>query len=164
MRTVVTTTPAAEALEEASAGADLVVVGAGHLDHAVRRLLTHSVAEDVARQTGCPVAIVRDRPGRPDAPVVVGVDGGAASRRALQWAVDDCATSGRSIVAVNAWHIEAPTFGVVITDDDVIRMERAAGQVLERTGQARTSACSSRPQRSARRSSITCAGATMRCS
>lgn len=131
VRAVVTTTPAAEALEEASDDADLVVVGAGHLDHAVRRLLTHSVAEDVARHTGCPVAIVREWPAGPDDPVVVGVDGSAASRRALQWAVDDCTTSGRSIIAVHAWHVDVATFGIVITDDDVMRMERAAGEVLD---------------------------------
>ncbi|SER71329.1 universal stress protein [Lentzea albida] len=44
-------------------------------------------------------------------PVVVGVDGSAASRAALEWAVDEARRRGCRVDAVHAWH---PDYGILI--------------------------------------------------
>lgn len=44
-------------------------------------------------------------------PVVVGVDGSAAARAALEWAVEDARRRGCRVDAVTAWH---PDYGFVI--------------------------------------------------
>jgi len=44
-------------------------------------------------------------------PVVVGVDGSAAARAALQWAVEDARRRGTRVDAISAWH---PDYGFVI--------------------------------------------------
>ena len=131
VRSTSTTGRAVDVLEQRSRTAKLLVVGAGHLDHGGHHLLRHSVARDIARHASCPVAIVRDHANRPDDPVVVGIDDSATSWRALQWAVDDCATTGRPLVAVHAWHIDGRTLDIVISDDEAARIERCAGQVLD---------------------------------
>jgi nucleotide-binding universal stress UspA family protein len=71
----------ATALAGASRGADLLVLGAGGAGDTVRRVLRHA---------GCPVVIVHGLPGGRGATfaghVVVGVDGNAGARRALEFA------------------------------------------------------------------------------
>ncbi|SDH59499.1 Nucleotide-binding universal stress protein, UspA family [Lentzea fradiae] len=44
-------------------------------------------------------------------PVVVGVDGSAAARAALEWAVEDARRRGCRVDAVSAWH---PDYGIII--------------------------------------------------
>jgi nucleotide-binding universal stress UspA family protein len=70
----------------------LLVVGARGLG-GFRRLLLGSVSEQCLHHASYPVAVVRTSPapaGADASPrVVVGVDGSAASQRALVWAVDE---------------------------------------------------------------------------
>jgi len=83
-------------LVDASAGADLLVIGAGSGGRTVRRVL---------RQAHCPVVVVRpSRPGR-GAPlaghVVVGVDGSPAARRAMEFAFTHAAEHHFPLAAVH---------------------------------------------------------------
>jgi len=113
------------------------------LDHAARRHAAVTVVgpsgdrgagfsvEPVLQQASCPVAVGRVRVVDADAPIVVGIDGSATSNAALRWAVDAILTSTRPLVAVHAWHLDAPSAGFVITDDDVARFERVARAELD---------------------------------
>lgn len=67
-------------------------------------------------------------------PVVVGVDGTPASRRALTWAVQEARAQRRSLRLLHAWDISAAASGYVPPDVEGARA--AAGAVLdEATGQ-----------------------------
>jgi nucleotide-binding universal stress UspA family protein len=72
-------------------------------------LLTGSVAAQTAAHAACPVVVVRDED-RQTGPVVVGVDGSAASRRALDFAVEEAALRGADLVAVHTW-LSPPLIG-----------------------------------------------------
>jgi nucleotide-binding universal stress UspA family protein len=116
-------------LDIAATDADLVVIGAPRL-----RLGQDDREPSIAhvlRHASCPIAVVRAPSADLDAPIVVGVDGSAASMAALRWAVDDSFTSGRPLVAVHAWQLDAPSGGFVITDDDVARFDRVARAQLD---------------------------------
>lgn len=77
----------APVLVDESADAACVVVGAlGH--GAVVERLQGSVSQHVGRLATCPVLVVRDG-GAPEGPVVVGVDGSAASLQALEFALHE---------------------------------------------------------------------------
>ena len=101
-RELVFATPAA-ILITMSAQADLVVVGSSG-----RGLLTRgvigSVSSTVVRQASCPVAVIHDGElPRPDAPVLVGIDGSPASELATEIAFDEASRRGVSLVALHAW-------------------------------------------------------------
>jgi nucleotide-binding universal stress UspA family protein len=86
--------------------ADLVVVGSRGLG-AVSRVLLGSVSAALLRRSHCPVAVIHDRdPQVPapaaTAPVVVGIDGSAASESATAIAFDAAARRGVELVAVHA--------------------------------------------------------------
>ncbi|GAA3337451.1 universal stress protein [Amorphoplanes nipponensis] len=87
----------ATALVDASAGVRLLVIGAGAGGRTVRRIIRHA---------HCPVVVVRpDLPARPDGPlaghVVIGVDGSAAGRAALEFAVAYAAEHRAPLAAVH---------------------------------------------------------------
>jgi nucleotide-binding universal stress UspA family protein len=94
----------AQALVEAARGATLLVLGARSINPG-RVLVRDSISRAVLRDAPCPVVIVRDSADRHLLPVVVGVDGSAPSRRALQWAVDHSQRFGRPLVALHAWYL-----------------------------------------------------------
>jgi nucleotide-binding universal stress UspA family protein len=72
-----------EAIVEAAAGADLVVLGARGLG-AVKGFLLGSVSVAVARHARCSVAVVKETP-RPLRRAVVGVDGSEPAAKALRF-------------------------------------------------------------------------------
>ncbi len=94
----------ARGLLEASASADLLVLGARGLGP-FRALLLGSVSQHCLHQATVPVAIVRaaaERPaGRPR--VVVGIDGSATAQRALEWAVEEARLRQAVLEVVHAW-------------------------------------------------------------
>lgn len=107
--TTVCDLPAA-ALVEASASADLVVVGSRGLG-GFKELLLGSVSATVAERASSPVAVVRET-GQPGGPVVVGVDGSFYSDRAVRWAAEEARARGASLEVVHAWSVGAPVLGV----------------------------------------------------
>jgi nucleotide-binding universal stress UspA family protein len=62
-------------------------------------LLAGSIAIHVAAHAHCPVIVVRGTHRKPDAPIVVGVDGSAESYRATDFAFDIAASRGAPLVA-----------------------------------------------------------------
>ena len=68
--------------------------------------------------------------------IVVGVDGSEASQAALQWAYDEAAHHGASLVAVSTWHPPAlpmsPPYGSLPPEGYESQPERDAREVLER--------------------------------
>jgi nucleotide-binding universal stress UspA family protein len=97
----------ARALIEAAADASLLVVGARGLG-GFRELLLGSVSQHCAHHATCPVAIVRPEAGTSASDiqrVVVGIDGSASARRALEWAVSEASVRKASLEVVHAWHL-----------------------------------------------------------
>ncbi|MEU0878187.1 universal stress protein [Lentzea sp. NPDC005914] len=104
MSTELVTGGAAEQLIGRSAAAELVVLGSRGLG-GFTGLLVGSIAVAVSTHAQCPVVVVReaqvDRP--EDAPIVVGVDGSAASDAALKFAFETAALRGAPVLVVRAW-------------------------------------------------------------
>lgn len=125
--------PAAVALVQLSEHSELVVVGSrGHGELA--SLLLGSVADACVRHARSPVAVIRERPSDGTLPVVVGVNGSAASTRALCWAANEARLRNARLVVVHAW---TPLFvgeltSVSSTPDADAAIERAAAETLTR--------------------------------
>ncbi|WP_433527846.1 universal stress protein [Micromonospora sp. CA-263727] len=92
--------PTAVLLGEAPT-ADLMVLGDQGLG-GLAALVVGSVTAQVAAHADCPVLVARGAP-RADGPVVVGVDGSALSRRAVEFAVRAAALRGAEVVAAHAY-------------------------------------------------------------
>lgn len=103
-RVVAIERPPGAALVERSAGAELLVVG-NRGRGAARSTLLGSVALHCATRARCPVLVVHGEPGNApsDAPVVVGVEGSAASREALRQAADEARRLGADLMVVTAY-------------------------------------------------------------
>ncbi|MET8837109.1 universal stress protein [Micromonospora sp. NPDC004540] len=71
-------------------------------------LVVGSVAIQVASYADCPVLVARGTP-RPAGPVVVGVDGSALSRAAVEFAAEEAAVRGARLHAVHAYTHPAST-------------------------------------------------------
>jgi nucleotide-binding universal stress UspA family protein len=65
-------------------------------------------------------------------PVVVGVDGSAAARIALRWAVEDARRRGCRVDAVSAWH---PDYGLMIGPLPAEMMMEMSPQALQAAAQ-----------------------------
>ena len=129
--------PAAYALIEASADADLLVVGSRGFG-GFRGLLLGSVGEHCLTHAPCSVAIVRPAdastppgPGAAEGPanrIVVGVDGSAGADLALDWAVGEARRTGGGIDIV-ASSVLTGTSDYIVTVD--VSVPDAARQVVD---------------------------------
>ncbi|MEU0440566.1 universal stress protein [Streptomyces sp. NPDC006186] len=89
-------------LEAQSRAAELVVVVGSRGMGGFVGLLLGSTAVHLAAHGACPVLVVREEP-RPDGPVVLGVDGSAAGRKAVDFAFAEAFLRGAPLVALHAW-------------------------------------------------------------
>lgn len=116
VRVVRTSEAPGRALVEASALADLLVVGAS--SKLLSELSLGSVSEHCLRHAACPVVVVSHplAPGGPDpaAPgqIVVGFDGSPGGDRALRWALAEAVPLGASVLALFGW--QYPPVGSLI--------------------------------------------------
>lgn len=92
------------ALIKMSDDADMVVVGTAGRGLLARGVLG-SVSATVVRNAHCPVAVIHgdEPPDRPDAPVLVGIDGSPASELATAVAFDEASRRGVDVMALHAW-------------------------------------------------------------
>ncbi|WP_043495474.1 universal stress protein [Streptomyces viridosporus] len=88
-------------LEAQSRSAELVVVGSRGMGGFVG-LLVGSTAVHLAAHGRCPVLVVREQ-AVPEGPVVLGVDGSAASAKAIGFAFAEAELHGADLVALHAW-------------------------------------------------------------
>lgn len=107
VRAVVLRSPVLSALIDASADAQLIVVGSrGHTT--LGRFLLGSVSSGLIHRAQCPVAVIPlDAPHSPareqPRPVVVGVDGSVASEEAIAIAFEEASGRSADLLAVHAW-------------------------------------------------------------
>lgn len=87
-------------LIEESSDALLMVLGSRGLG-GFPGALVGSTAVALVAHGHCPVAVIR--PGTPDGPVVVGVDGSPASEAAVAVAFEEASLHGTDLVAVHTW-------------------------------------------------------------
>jgi nucleotide-binding universal stress UspA family protein len=129
--------PAAQALVDASAGADLLVVGSRGRG-AVRSAVLGSVALHCVTHAACPVVVVH--PGEPrrwrTGPVVVGVDGSDASRAALVAGLAEAARRDVPVAVVAAYQAAdywPEMSSVVLPTGDEVRadLERVVEDMVE---------------------------------
>ena len=92
----------AHTLVESARNASMLVVGSrGH--GRIGEALVGSVSQSAARHAQCPVVVVRKPRNASEQRIVVGVDGSEPSRRALDFACQQAALSGASVVLFRAW-------------------------------------------------------------
>lgn len=121
-------------LIELSKDAVMIVVGCRGLGPIARRLLG-SVSWGLLHHAGCPVAVIHDEnplmSAPAEAPVVVGIDGSAASESAIALAFDEASRRGVQLVAVHAFGdfaaVEVPGMGWL--DVKARAAETLAGQL-----------------------------------
>ncbi|GAA4542318.1 hypothetical protein GCM10023161_25960 [Mycobacterium paraffinicum] len=103
MYSVVVHGPTVSTLVNESKIADMMVVGCRG-EGAFSRVPFGSASTGLVNYAHCPVAVVHDEaPPRPQAPVLVGIDGSAASRLAAEIAFDEASRRGVELVALHAW-------------------------------------------------------------
>lgn len=122
---------AARGLLEASADADLLVVGARGLGR-FGELVLGSVSQQCVHHASIPVAIVRENASRPRVGpqrIVVGVDGSETSQRALDWALEAGRVRKASVEVVHAWDV--PAFGLPPDAIPYPQLEDAGRSVVE---------------------------------
>jgi nucleotide-binding universal stress UspA family protein len=125
---------AAPVLIDASAEADLIVVGSRGLG-GFAGLLLGSVSAQVSGHARCPVVVVHGQPSAAG-PVVVGVDGSEPAAKALTFAFGEARRFGTGVIAVHAWSLPLPAgpaeaaAAARATGDDPARYRQAARQVL----------------------------------
>ncbi|MFI8090648.1 universal stress protein [Streptomyces sp. NPDC086080] len=98
---VVVTGESLTVLEAQSRGAELVVVGSRGMGGFVG-LLVGSTAVHLTAHGQCPVLVVREQPVA-DGPIVLGVDGSAAGRKAVEFAFAEAALRKAPLVALHTW-------------------------------------------------------------
>jgi nucleotide-binding universal stress UspA family protein len=152
MSTELVTGGAAEQLVGRSASAELVVLGSRGLG-GFTGLLVGSIAVAVSTHALCPVIVVREAQPQADradhAPIVVGVDGSAASDAALEFAFETAALRGAPVLAVRAWRdalVDATRLTVLIAAS-VEAIEAEEQRLLSEQVAARAQACPDVPVR-----------------
>ncbi|SFE85791.1 universal stress protein [Blastococcus tunisiensis] len=123
-------------LRGTAADADLLVLGAsGQTD--TPQVLLGSSADELLRTVTIPVVVVRDRPTRGPAPVVIGVDGSPGAEEAVRVGFELAARRGHDVVAVHTWSdipLAALAGGVDLDPDELA--ERAAAFLAARIEEA----------------------------
>lgn len=99
---VATYLDAHDVLIDEAATADLLVVGESGAGLA-RGWVCGSVAQQVVRNSPCPVVVVRAAPEARTGRIVVGVDGSAAADAVVDWATDEADRRRAELVIVHAW-------------------------------------------------------------
>lgn len=120
VRGVLARGPAAAQLIDAGRDADLIVLGPRGLG-GFAGLVLGSVSAQVAAHAARPVVIVRGDLGTAPGRVVVGVDGSAASRSALELAFAEADARGHSVHAVTAWESVPVKDLPPLADEDGLR-------------------------------------------
>jgi nucleotide-binding universal stress UspA family protein len=114
---IVFSTPT-QALVKMSDEAEMLVVGSSGKGMLARGVLG-SVSSSVVRHANCPVAVIRDEdllmPAPQHAPVLVGVDGSAASELATEIAFGQASRRGVELIALHAWS-DVPAFDLAGLD------------------------------------------------
>jgi nucleotide-binding universal stress UspA family protein len=134
---VVSSGPAAQRLVDASAAADLVVVGSRGRG-AVRSVALGSVALHCVAHSRCPVLVVHPVAAGhvPGPSVLVGVDGSEAARAALRVAVEEAARLGTDVAAVTTYEMadhwmDLSTVDAPTRDEVRWQLEQAAEAMVE---------------------------------
>ncbi|PUA79332.1 universal stress protein [Nocardioides currus] len=99
-----------ELLDAATTSSLLVVGSNGH--EVVGEVFLGSVSQQVARHASCPVVVVRRPHAATARRIVVGVDGSAGSRAALEFACHRAELTGEDVVALHGWHVRNPSTDV----------------------------------------------------
>lgn len=120
---------APRALLEASADADLLVVGARGIG-GLRGLLTGSVARACLLHATVPIAVVRESSTSGSRHIVVGVDGSAPSQAALRWALAEARRRRVGLDIIHAW-LPPWTSALDIPAPNPEDIRRAARAVLD---------------------------------
>ena len=133
MRTMVVMGNAAPVLVEASETAALVVVGARGRG-ALASMLLGSVSSQVTREAQCPVVVVRDDASEAvRGPVVVGVDGTAASSAAVEFAFHRAAMERRPLTVLHAsWDLRTRVSAVPDLSSYAERVAETVAGLCER--------------------------------
>lgn len=111
-------------LRRRSEHARLLAVGTRALD-AFDRAMLGSLSTALARQAGCPVAVIPHDVRHGDGPVVVGVDASDSSAAAVELAFEEAAFRGADLVATHAFS----TCG----DGSLAESREQAGEFLDRS-------------------------------
>jgi nucleotide-binding universal stress UspA family protein len=121
----------ARALLDASDAADLLVLGARGTG-GFEGLLLGSVSERVAQLASRPVAVIRTSAPVRGGRVVVGIDGSARSRAALQWAATEARARDADLDIVHAWRLPTMAAPAVMSVlPDYAAMEDSGRAVLD---------------------------------
>ena len=118
--------PIAE-VEEASKRVDLLVLGA-HQGSRFSGSFFGTRAVKVAAVAHCPVVVVPRTEVRPNAGVVVGVDGSEASRKAIAYAAEEASFRGVPLVAVYAWMPPLTPGLEYLWSEELVESQRSAAE------------------------------------
>ena len=118
--------PIAE-VEQASKHADLVVLGA-HQGGRFSGSFFGTRAVKVAATSHCPVAVIPKTDPRPNAPVVVGIDGSDASKHAIAFAAEQASLREVPLVAVYAWMPPLTPGLEYLWSEELVESQRAAAE------------------------------------
>jgi nucleotide-binding universal stress UspA family protein len=124
---------APQAMVDAAADADLLVVGARGLGQ-LRGAVLGSVSRYCLQHAPCPVAVIRQTapPTENHPRIVVGIDGSSSALQALAWALDEGRAHQAKVEVVNVWH--QPYLGAYPFDPGVVDIgafEEAARDLVE---------------------------------
>ncbi|MFD5600572.1 universal stress protein [Leucobacter sp. NPDC058333] len=118
--------PIAE-IESASKRVDLVILGAHHGGRFSGSFFG-TRAVKVAATSHCPVAVIPKIDPRPNAPVVVGVDGSESSQRAIAFAAEQASLREVPLVAVYAWMPPLTPGLEYLWSEELVESQRAAAE------------------------------------
>ena len=120
MRSRIEHGPAASALVDAAADADLAVVGSRGIG-GFKGLVLGSVSRHLSHHPPCPVAVLhppREPSDQQHGRVTVGIDGSAAAAEAVRFAVEEAQTRRAALHVIHAWDVpDLATLLPVFPDD-----------------------------------------------